>query len=161
MVLPLATGWIGAFGDAINDSGQIAGWLYNYVSTQAFVGSVAGLTLIPLPPGASTTTVFGQSINNSGAVVGKSDTGGWIWDSAHGTRLLKTLVPSGWNITNAISISNNGLILAQGSLNGGATQYVELVPAAPLATPAPATWMLVVAGLGLLPVVRRFTRRNG
>lgn len=57
--------------------------------------------------------------------------GAWIWDATNGTRLLKNCVPTGWNIFNAISISNNGLILAQGSLNGGTVQYVELVPAIP------------------------------
>jgi hypothetical protein len=70
---------------------------------------------------------------------------------------LSALVPAGWNITNAFSISNNGLILAEGSLNGGPTQFIELVPVMP-ATPAPATWMLVAAGLAVLAFRTRFTR---
>jgi len=86
-------------------------------------------------------------MNNSGVVVGTSDAGGWIWSSVNGTRLLNPLVPASWSIANAISISNNGLILAQASLNGGGLQYVELVPTTP-ATPAPGTWGLMVAGLG-------------
>lgn len=160
--LPLPPGWSSATGFAINDSAQVAGFGSNAASNQqAFIGTVSSSAVIPLPAGASSATVAGQSINNSGVVVGASNAGGWIWDSARGVRLLNALVPSGWNISNGISISNNGLILAQGSLNGGAPQYVELAPATPLATPAPATWMLVALGLGLLPVVRRFTRRNG
>jgi hypothetical protein len=56
---------------------------------------------------------------------------GGFWDIVNGTRLLNSLVPAGWNTTNALSVSNSGLILAQGSLSGGASQYVELVLAVP------------------------------
>jgi hypothetical protein len=43
---------------------------------------------------------------------------GGFWDIVNGTRLLNSLVPAGWNTTNALSVSNSGLILAQGSLSG-------------------------------------------
>jgi len=161
-VLPLPSGFTQTIGFAINDSGKVSGW--GFVGTgfqeQAFVGDLSGLTPIPLPPGATTAEATVQSINNSGIVVGGSDTGGWIWDATHGTRLLNGLVPSGWNVEGAISISSSGLILAVAALNGGPFQYVELAPAAPVSTPGPTTWMLVVIGLGLLPVIRRFARRT-
>lgn len=158
-VLPLPSGWSSATGYAINDSGQVAGSGTNTASNgQAFIGTISSSAAIPFPPGASSAGASSQSINNSGSVVGSSNVGGWIWDPTNGTRLLNALVPSGWNITNGVSISNNGLILAQGSLNGGTSQYVELLPAMPPATPVPAAWVLVAIGLGMLPVIRRFTR---
>jgi hypothetical protein len=61
--------------------------------------------------------------------------GGWIWDSADGTVLLNNLVPTGWNVSNAISISDNGHILAQASFNDGPSQYVDLFPTGPPAAP--------------------------
>jgi hypothetical protein len=112
----------------INDAGLVVGTADSATASAAFIGTAAGTTVIPMPPGATFTSVSSQSINNSGVVVGASDRGGWIWDSTSGARLLNTYVTGGWNITNGISISNNGLILAQGSLNDGPTQYVELIP---------------------------------
>jgi hypothetical protein len=155
-VIPLPPGWGSAAGYAINDSGQVVGYGSPNGSTvyRVFIGTTSASSAIPPPPGATTATVTFQSINNSGAVVGLSDAGGWIWDAVNGTRLVNGLVPAGWNVTNALSISNSGLILAQGALNGGASQYVELVPVVPPATPAPSTWLLVVAGLGLLGLSR-------
>ncbi len=139
---------------AINDSGQVVG----NGSSQAFFGTAAGIAAIPLPPGATTSNVSYQSLNNSGVVVGYSDAGAWIWDATNGTRLLNNYVPSGSNIMNALSISGNGLILVQGgSFNGVGFNYAELVPAVP-ATPAPATWMLVISGLGLLAYWRWVVR---
>ena len=60
--------------------------------------------------------------------MGDSDAGGWIWSATTGTVLLNTLSPPGWNVSNALSISDNGIILAQASYQGGPSQNVELVP---------------------------------
>ncbi|HEY1754001.1 MAG TPA: hypothetical protein VGG72_01300 [Bryobacteraceae bacterium] len=64
-------------------------------------------------------------------MVGLSDAGGWIWDATNGTRLLSNLVPSGWTIYDAAGISQNGLILARASYNGGLTEWVMLDPGTP------------------------------
>jgi hypothetical protein len=154
-LIPLPSGWSDASGYAINDSGQVAGNGNNSQSgnSQAFIGTALSSTGIPLPAGASGAEVTYACLNDAGVVVGGSDAGGWIWSSARGTQLLNGMVPSGWNITDALSISQNGIILAQGSFNGGTVQYVELVPAAPATTPttpAPGTGFL--AGVGLLLV---------
>ena len=103
----------------INDSGQVTGMIYGTGSQQAYVGTPAAVTVIPLPPGATVANTNSGAINNQGSVVGFSDAGGWIWDLIRGTILLNSLVPTGWNLTGAVSISNNGLILAQASENGG------------------------------------------
>jgi hypothetical protein len=97
-------------------------------------------------PGLYATVTFG-SLNDLGVVVGGSNVGGWIWDAADGTLLLNSLLAApganmlpGWNVTNALSISNSGLILAQASCNGGPVEYVELS-----ATPGPSTCAGVAA----------------
>ena len=154
--IPLPSGWGGAWGWAINASGQVAGYGYNGGFAQAFIFTTLGSTAIPLPAGASSATVSFQSLNDSGVVVGDSYVGGWIFDASDGTQLLNNLVPSGWDITNAISISDSGLILAQGSFNGGSTEYVELDPT----TPEPGTCLLAAAGLMLLAFARRAVSRR-
>ena len=172
-MLPLPSGWTNAFARAVNDSGQVAGSLHSATQDQAFIGTAAGINLIPLlpawtysygfgglnasgqvlgyggnassqqaflytasastaiplPPGASTSVINGFSnINDSGAVVGSSNAGAWLWTSSQGAVLLNTVVPSGWAILDAYGISNNGLILAVASYSGGANQWVQLSP---------------------------------
>ncbi|HEY3823254.1 MAG TPA: hypothetical protein VGL82_01795 [Bryobacteraceae bacterium] len=151
-------GWCNISALGINDSGQVVGNGFTFTpspignlctATQAYIGTAAGIAAIPLPVGATVNTVGDGSVNNSGTVVGYSDAGGWIWNAANGTQLLNLFVPAGWNITDAISISNNGLILAEGSYNGGATEYVELAT-----SPEPFTGLLLGSGLLLLSCVR-------
>jgi hypothetical protein len=143
---------------AVNDSGQVVANGFIGAKAQAFIGTTSGSMLIPFPAGANSASVGLGSLSDAGTVVGTSVTNGggvapageagWIWNAANGTQLLNNLVPSGWNISNAISISNNGIILAQGSYNGGATQYVELVATGSVpATPAPGSGFLAVIAL--------------
>jgi len=132
-MVPTPLGWASSSANAVNAYGQVAGVNSTHLPAgaifqQAFVGTVAGNTPIPMPPGSLFSSVGNQSINDLGIVVGQSNLGGWIWDATNGTRLLSTLVPTDWTVSNAVSISNNGLILAQASYQGGALQYVELIP---------------------------------
>ena len=154
--IPLPSGFLFTGGFALNDSGEVVGdgSTRSGGPEQAFIGTTSGSTAIPLPSGATDAFAGSQSINDSGMVVGNSDTGGWIWDATDGTILLNTLVPTGWNITDGISISNNGLILAEGTFDGGPSEYVELS-----AAPEPATWLFTASGLGLLAFTRRYRRR--
>ena len=148
--IPLPTGFTSTRGYAINDSGQIAGYGKNSSNqNQAYIGTTAGSTAIPLPTGATFATAMYGSLNNSGEVVGASAPGGWIWDATDGTQLLTSLVPTGWTVTSAISVSDTGLILAQGKFNNGATQYLELSPNVSSATPEPGAIGLMISG-GLL-----------
>jgi hypothetical protein len=129
--IPLPPGWISSGAIAINDLGQVAGTgIDGNGQKQAFIATVAGSTVIPQP--LHTTDLYATSINNLSVVIGyagvSGSLAGWIWDAINGTRILNTLVPSGWNVWTAISISDNGLILAQASYQGGASQYVELIP---------------------------------
>jgi uncharacterized membrane protein len=168
-VVPTPSGWAGARAYSINNSGQVAGFVYKIAIGQtgcqealggpAFIGTGTGSTLIPVPAGASGGSVGTQSINDLAIIVGYSEVGGWIWDATGGTRLLTSLVPPGWSVSNAISISNNGLILAQASYQGGASQYVELIPAGLAATPAPSTLSLILIGAVLCSVLWAHNRR--
>lgn len=160
-LLPPPLGWSISAGTAINDSGQVAGNLFSVGDeppSQVFIGSASGSTAIPLPAGATYAGTTSACLNNSGVVVGYSDAGGWAWSASSGTQLLNTMVPSGWSISNAISISQNGLILAYGSFNGGTSQYVELIPTTPT-TPAPGAGFLAVVGL-LLVLAWRYRLRS-
>jgi hypothetical protein len=58
-------------------------------------------------------------------------------------------VTPGWNITWAYGISEDGLILAEGTYNGGSSQYLELAPNI-AATPEPGTIFLACAGAFML-----------
>jgi hypothetical protein len=147
VAIPSLAGATDTQGLAINASGDVVG-NSSGTSSVAFFYNGSTSKAIPLPTGATTANVLYQSLNDSGAVVGLSDAGGWIWTSAAGTLLLSDFVPAGWTISDAISISNNGLILAQGSFDGGPSEYLELEP-----LPEPASYLL--AGMGLLIVALR------
>jgi PEP-CTERM motif len=162
-VIPLPTGWISAQGASINDSGQVAGYGFNSSGTSfAFIGTSSGSMAIPLPTGATDAETSSDTtgiLNNAGDIVGFSNAGGWIWDATDGTLLLNPLlVTSGWNITDAISISNNGLILALGTYEGGSSQWVELTPQTTGEAPEPATLLLSGAGLAAVILRRRLSR---
>lgn len=154
--IPVLSGWTQTQGWALNDSGLVAGWGNNGTNSQAFIGTASGMTAIPLPVGATYSYARGGSINDAGLVVGQSDQGGWIWDQTDGTVLLSGLVPTGWVINYAWSISNTGIILAEGSFNGSPNEYVELVSS----TPEPATWELGGMGLLLTVLARRTILRR-
>lgn len=159
--IPLPDGFVYAQGIAINDSGEVAGWGFASsgmgVYQQAFVSTINGSTVIPLPPGA-TNADMGETavINDAGMVVGDSDVGGWVWDPVNGVHLLSDLTPPGWQFDSAASINNVGQILAYGEYNGGDGQYLLLSPAA---VPEPATFGLVGIALLLVGFARRGPRR--
>jgi hypothetical protein len=163
-LIPLPTGWISDQGASINDSGQVAG--YGDTSSggyMAFIGTTAGSMAIPLPTGATSASTSSDTtgiLNNAGDVVGDSNAGGWIWDAADGTLLLNPLlVTSGWNIVDAISISNNGLILALGTYEGGSSeQWVELTPQTTGEAPEPSTLIMSLVGVAALILRRRLSR---
>jgi hypothetical protein len=117
----------------LNDSGEVAfSGGSGAANSQVFVFTSSGTIPVPIPSGATGVGIHGYSnLNRSRAVVGWSDAGAWVWSSAHGTVLLNSLVSSEWNVTDAFGISDSGLILAQASFHGGASQFVELSPARP------------------------------
>ncbi len=120
--IPLPAGWSNSWGYGINNSGQVTGWVFqdgvccapDMIGTtgQAFIGTAAGSTAIPLPAGWF--AALGSGVNNLGQVVGWGSGGGFIWDATNGSRDLNTLVPTGWSIAYAFSINDAGQIAGLG-----------------------------------------------
>ncbi|MDE3195701.1 MAG: hypothetical protein KGN84_05115, partial [Acidobacteriota bacterium] len=133
---------------AINNSGLVVGSVGSGTSN-AWVYD--GSTLTTIDTGSTVNFVSYGAVNDSGQVVG-SGGGGWIWTATGGAVGLNTLVSPDWNITAAYSISNTGLILAAGSQNGGANEWVELSPAG---TPEPGTIGLAIGGFLLCALFAR------
>ena len=102
---------------------------HDYAAGQRVVGSGvttaavwhAGTTT-PLPDlkGARAGDAHPKAINDSGVIVGQSDSAGAvIWQSG-AIETLNSLLPKGsaWNLTDAFDISNTGYILGTGTLAG-------------------------------------------
>lgn len=167
-LISLPAGWevpLGTGGQdvAINNSGQVAFYASNTTSgrSAAFIYNPNNnsTTMIALPTGAPSASVGSFAfLNNAGDVVGTANVGptgqsGWIWNGSQ-TVLLNSEVPTGWNIDSAVSISNNGIILALGTENGvfNNQEWLELTP---LTTPEPSTMLLSAAGLAFVILRRR------
>lgn len=61
----MPAGWTNAYAYGINNSGQITGTLADSrLGLRAFIGTAAGITLIPLPAGWTYSEA--QGINDSG-----------------------------------------------------------------------------------------------
>ena len=70
-----------------------------------------------------------------------------IWDSVHGMRSLKMVLEndfgldlSGWDLTGAADISDDGLTIVGSGINSGRYEaWIAVIP-------EPASWVLLVAG---------------
>jgi probable HAF family extracellular repeat protein len=112
------------FGQAINDSGQVAGWsfLSDNTTAHAFLYSGGKMTDLGTLPGG--TYSHAQGINNLGQVVGDSDTAGGASHAflySNGKMIdLNTLIDpsSGWELEYCAGINDLGQITGNGSING-------------------------------------------
>jgi probable HAF family extracellular repeat protein len=145
------------FGDAINDSGLIAGaagTTGSFWNTVAAVWQRDGgsLTMEPLGTLAGDTASWARGINDNGVVVGESGDPyitGWnnrafVWDRTNGMRSLHDLIPanSGWTLQAARVVNDAGEIAGYGLLGG--QMHVFLLQ--PVPEPCVAA-MLALAGL--------------
>ncbi len=114
-VLPLPSGWGMANGQAINDSGQVAGSVFNIVGgpEQAFIGTASGVTLIPLPTGWSSTA--GVAINMSGQVAGDVSAGLLHFQAFIGTASGSMVLPlpTGWSQAFGTAINDSGQVAGE------------------------------------------------
>ena len=116
---------------SINDSDQVVG--QDSVTQTAFLVSSTGqITQLGTLGGSRSAAV---AINDSGAIVGTSDTssGSSVFLDANGSMEdLNSLAPpsdTGWTLTGVTSINNSGQILASGvSAPGAATHQLLLLP---------------------------------
>jgi len=120
----------GSAGPYLSNSGQVAGNGYNGVTNVPVIGTVGGLSSIPVPSGWSLVTASG--INDSGKVVGVGCTTGncpvgFIGD-ASGLTNLNDLMPPPWSIGQAIGINNKGQIAANGYDFSGVYRTLRLDP---------------------------------
>jgi len=149
-LIPMPSGWLGSMANSINEAGNVVGYGGPFGYSQAFLYDASGnLTVLPMAsgmtsmqtvPGSLGSWYGGRHINSQNQVVGtawKNNTWrGWIWDSTHGTRDLNDiLVPgSNWTVTDALSIRDDGTILAYGT-DGSNPGYALLMTQSETCTP--------------------------
>ena len=171
VLIPLPSGWNNGVGKAINNSGQVTGYVGGYGADalmQAFIGTASGTTLIPVPDGWWTTC--GVAINDSGEVVGQLYPGNLPGCGQPGTPFITTAsgttvipMPPGANPTGtpyfamADSINNAGVVVVGSEL--GRRLDVECIKRhlQLLTSLVPQGW--VVTGAGRHHKHRSHTRR--
>lgn len=146
-------------GADINDSGTVAGWLFNDPSYNPATWS--GTTGTNLSPTAFSGG--GLGINNAGDVVGyvgysASVRQAFLYQSGGTLTNLNTLIDptSGWNLIEASDINDHGQIVGGGYYNGQYRAYLL----APAAAPEPGTLGLLALGTVAGIVTRRRSRGN-
>jgi probable HAF family extracellular repeat protein len=112
---------------AINNLGQVTGWAHTASeATDVFLWSNGAMTDL----GTFGLDPVGEAINDHGVIVGQSSNGAWIW--SNGTfQNLNNLIPpgSGFTLTDATAINDNGQIVANGTNNSnGQTHAFLLTP---------------------------------
>jgi len=124
------------FARSINDEGVVVGDSSDGAgSTHAFIWTAAGGTEQIASPASGRSYVVARGINNSEQVIGfgPATAGGfeaWYWDESTGKRLLNTMVdlPTGWRVTDASGIANDGSIVATAIDGDGDSHAVVLRP---------------------------------
>ncbi|MBX3616523.1 DUF3466 family protein [Nitrosomonas sp.] len=147
----------------INNSGQVVGFsgfyddFFGYYSVKAFITDAGGASMDGLEISQDSRA---NAINDLGQVVGGinqycSDCTPSSFLYSDGTvtdlSLLEPVVAAGWSELTAVGINNHGQIIGWGQLAGspgGGSRAFLLSPV--VAVPEPETYMMLLAGLGLL-----------
>jgi len=111
---------------AINNNGQVTGWAHTASeATHVFLwsnGTMTDLGTFGLDP-------VGEAINNHGVIVGQSGNGAWVWSNGVFQNLNNLIPPgSGFTLTDATAINDNGQIVANGSNTTGQEHAFLLTP---------------------------------
>jgi probable HAF family extracellular repeat protein len=138
--LPTADGYAFSTAIAVNEDGDAVGWSGNESITSAVRWSNGIVEDIGVLPGDESSRAL--DVNDMGQVVGSSGsaaaTRAFIWESGAMTDLNSLLAPdSGWTLTEAAGINNQGAIVGSGLKNGQPRAFL-LKPAPPTPQPPPA-----------------------
>ncbi len=155
-------GYLSSWGYAVNDIGQVVGCLSSQMPASlgysAFLYSNGSMHDLGKLPGGRVS--YASGINDAGQVVGYSETADSGTDHAivysNGVMedLNSVLSPtSGWVLTDAVAINDNGQIIGDGSLNGVEEGFL-LTP-----TPLPPSLLLLAPSLIGAGVVKRWAKR--
>jgi probable HAF family extracellular repeat protein len=111
---------------AINDNGQVTGWAQTAGDAiDAFVWSNGTMT----DPGTFGLDPVGEAINDHDVIVGESSLGPWIWSSGVFQNLSNLIASgSGFTLTSATAINDNGQIVATGTNAQGQQHAFLLTP---------------------------------
>jgi probable HAF family extracellular repeat protein len=142
--------------NSINDNNQIAGFNGSHAVLFDITGSGHVVDLGALSAYQCYSS-YANSINNKGQIVGYSSGSkpiATLFDStgAGNNINLNTYLPSGsgWFLSNAIDINDNGWIIGQGTSPSGQLHAYLLKP-----IPEPGSVMLLLAGAGLFRLRRK------
>ena len=146
----------GSAANAVNDLGQVAGFVLNSSAQRQPVVwyDTSNYTPLPLLPG--TATGEPMAINNHGAIVGSSASKGatlWIDGQVYNLNDLVSL-PSNYKMTQARGVNDLGWIVGAGFLSGNETGFL-LIP-----IPEPLTASLGGIGFVGLVLAGRVRRRR-
>lgn len=157
-----------SIGRAINNSGQVVGFsgFYNdftgYQLVEAFISDAGSSNISGLGTPIDSRA---DAINDMGQVVGGINSycdycirSAFLYSKGTITDLsmLAPVVAAGWSELSAVGINNHGQIIGWGHLEGapgGGSRAFLLSPI--VAVPEPATYAMLLAGLGLLGFVLR------
>jgi hypothetical protein len=144
------SGLNGALCFGVSNAGQVVGsTMLNQGSGTPFIWTVGG-GMLPIPLATGTSQGSAKGVNSNGWVVGTDSSAfaiPFLYDGTN-TYRIGDLIPSGtgWDLlantsSSALSISDNGIIVGTGVLNGNVHGYA-LVP-----VPEPGSFALVALGL--------------
>lgn len=139
----------GALAFGVSSNGFVTGSsMMNQGSGQPFFWSQAG-GIVPVPLPVGTSQGSGRAVNSNGWVVGTASSAfaiPFLWNGT-ATFRLADLIPAGtgWDLStntssSALGISNNGVIVGTGVLNGAVRAYAMVpvgVTPSPTPTPSP------------------------
>jgi probable HAF family extracellular repeat protein len=111
---------------AVNGNGQVTGWAQTASDAlHVFLWSNGTMTDL----GTFGMDAVGNAINDHGVIVGQNSSVAWIW-SGGVFQDLNSLIPagSGFTLTSATAINDNGQIVANGINAGGQTHAFLLTP---------------------------------
>jgi probable HAF family extracellular repeat protein len=152
---------------ALNDSGQIVGSAQNSGDPRhAFLYQNGAFTDLGTLDGLALSSSLANDISNDGLIVGESRLNtysslprAFIHDGTTMVDLNDLIDPlAGWMLQSAQAINASGQIVGYGSHNGQIHAFLLTPGAITNPVPEPATWALMIAGLGAIGLATRRQR---